>query len=472
MPDHVARFDGALEVRVRADGSLDLGFADGSFQAAGLGWTVRLADGRMLVPDPDDCTVAATGGGFRTEIKLGGGAMALAADWRVAADRLSGEVTLTNRGDHTLAIDRVILSGPGGLALHGPAGGWSFYKLGWNIASASGFVPFSGSERAFFMRVPFGWLPRSVRHMVYNEGTRFSTRAGDFHSEWLGAIAGPSGASLAFGFAGTERHFSQVTASRPDALLQLNAQMDGAALPAGASRPLEPVLFACADQPDPALQAFARAMASRHGARTLPIRLWCSWYSGFYDRVTEQGFLDNARKAREEGAPVEFFQLDDGYQDCIGNWTITNERFPSGLAGLAKQVIDLGFTPGVWTAPFALSTKCRAFREHPDWVVRDASGRPVPAGFIMGKFGPRYYYGLDTTNPEVIAWLEALYRELRGMGFRLFKIDFLTAACVPGVRMDPAATRAQAYRRGMEAVRRGAGEDAVILSGKIGRAHV
>ena len=124
-----------------------------------------------------------------------------------------------------------------------------------------------------------------------------------------------------------------------------------------------------------------------------------------------------------------------------------------------------GFLPGIWTAPFAVSPDSDLFREHPDWIVRNRRGRKVPAGFIMGARGPRFYYGLDTTRPEVREHLASVYRTLRSMGFRLFKVDFLTAAAVPGVRSDPSATRARAYRLGIEAVREGVGEDARMLAG-------
>lgn len=466
MADPVVRFEGRVSVAVDTDGGVAIRSSGGALEARGMRWVLRLADGRILGPDAGGATVEPRPGGVVIRSLVGGGAAEVTVEWAWTDDRLEGRATVHNVGATPLSVDRVILSTPpDGLSIDGEPSRWAFYKMGWNVASASGFLPFTESESSFFMRVPFGWLPRSVRHMMYDEGTSFSDRPGDFQSEWLGAFAGPDGRTLVVGFAGSGEHFSQVVASAPDAILRLEALLDGALLAPGASQALEPVLFHEAQDPDTALQGYARAVAARHGARVNPIRLWCSWYSGFYDRITEEAFLGNARLAREAGAPVEYFQLDDGYQRCIGDWLHTNERFPSGLDAIAKKVLDLGFTPGLWTAPFALSTKCEAFRAHPDWVVRDARGRLVPAGFIMGKFGPRNYYGLDTTRPEVIAWIEELYRRLRAMGWRLFKVDFLTAASVPGVRSDPAVTRAQAYRRGLEAVRRGVGEDAVILSG-------
>ena len=48
-------------------------------------------------------------------------------------------------------------------------------------------------------------------------------------------------------------------------------------------------------------------------------------------------------------------------------------------------------------------------------------------------------------------------------GYRIQKIDFLFAAALPGVRHDRTATRAQALRRGLEAVRAGCGPDGFVL---------
>jgi alpha-galactosidase len=71
---------------------------------------------------------------------------------------------------------------------------------------------------------------------------------------------------------------------------------------------------------------------------------------------------------------------------------------------------------------------------------------------------------LDTTNPEVLRWLRSLARTLvREWGYRILKLDFLFAAGLPGQRHDRHATRAEALRRGLEAVREGAGDEAFLL---------
>ncbi|MBP7125389.1 alpha-galactosidase [Myxococcota bacterium] len=460
-PQWVTR-DGGMELRVDPSGEVQVQTSDGRFLLRGLRW---FAEGRPALPEePEDAEVHPGEGEVRVVQPLGGG-LRMDCRWTLAEGRVVARPRLVNAGDRPVALDRVGIGTPGGLLIGRDRHAVALYKMGWNVASPSGFLVPGMRERECFLRVPYALLPRSVRHMTFNTGTRFSKRPGEVQSEWFTVLTDPDGTSLLFGFAGTAEHFSQVEVSLPDRSAIAWALMDGAVQDPGSARDLEPVLLAWAAHPDGTLQAHARAMADRHGSRVRPCRLWCSWYSGLYDRVDEAAFLENVRLARRTGLPVEYMQLDDGWQRAIGDWLQTNRKFPSGLESLARSVEQAGFLPGIWTAPFAVSPDSDLFREHPDWIVRNRRGRKVPAGFIMGARGPRFYYGLDTTRPEVREHLASVYRTLRSMGFRLFKVDFLTAAAVPGVRSDPSATRARAYRLGIEAVREGVGEDARMLAG-------
>lgn len=456
--------DEGLALAVSADGTVDVRTADGRFQARGLRWRLLPTGGTWTARGLPASRVEPGDGGFRVIQPVGYG-VEVDCRWALDRGRAVAHATLHNARHAPVRVQRVCLSTADGLGMEGGTSLATVFKMGWNVAAASGFLPASVPETAFFLRAPYAWLPRSLRSMMFDEGTGFSDLRGDVQSEWFSALADPSGRTFLFGFAGSGEHFSQVRVDAPDGLLSLQALLDDAVLPPGVERPLEPVVFVRGDTADAALQSYARAFADRHGARVNPVRLWCSWYSGMYDRVTEESFLDNARRMREAGVPADWVQLDDGWQAAIGDWLQTNRKFPSGLPFLAAECRRLGFDPGIWTAPFAVSPRSRAYRDAPDRVVRDEAGRPVPAGFIMGALGPRFYYGLDTTRDDVLATLEGIYGTLRAMGWRLFKVDFLTAASVAGVRSDPTATRAQAYRRGLEAVRRAVGEDAVLLSG-------
>jgi alpha-galactosidase len=75
-------------------------------------------------------------------------------------------------------------------------------------------------------------------------------------------------------------------------------------------------------------------------------------------------------------------------------------------------------------------------------------------------------YALDCTRPDVIEWLEGVFRTVtEGWGYDYVKIDFVYAAAMEGLRRDPNVTRAQAYRRGLEAIRRAVGERFVLGCG-------
>ena len=135
------------------------------------------------------------------------------------------------------------------------------------------------------------------------------------------------------------------------------------------------------------LEQYATAVAEHNQARVNPAAIWCSWYSGFYDRVKVSDIRDNMQALSKIESPVRFIQLDDGYQAMIGDWLNTNSRFPDGVEALAKEISQAGFNPGIWTAPFSVSPEGSVYKQHPDWVVRNSRGKPVKAGFIMGRFG-------------------------------------------------------------------------------------
>ncbi len=405
------------------------------------------------------------------ELLNGDGSAVLDAALTVERDAAGGariRVTLTNRGDSPVRLSRVAFETVAGRgpSVDGAISSWSRYKMGFNTGAASGAAPLSVPDRRFFMRgLPVTMLPATVRNMLYYDGTEFPNVPGRFESEWFTALFNvESRRGMLFGFCGAGRHFSRVKVDLPAGRMSITAFMDGAEVAPGAARELDPLIVVYGSDLNDMLTAYARALAAENGARVNPARIWCSWYSGFYDRVTVSDIRDNMRRLARLESPVEFIQLDDGYQSVIGDWLVTNSRFPEGLEALACEIRQGGFKPGIWTAPFSVSPDSRVYAEHPDWVVRNASGRPVRAGVIMGKFGPRPYFALDTTIPEVRAHVTSLYARLRQMGWHLFKIDFLTSAMVAGVRRDPSKTRAEAYRLGMQAVRDGVG-DGLILTG-------
>ena len=189
-----------------------------------------------------------------------------------------------------------------------------------------------------------------------------------------------------------------------------------------------------------------------------PLRVWCSWYS-YYRGVTLQNMLANAQLARDKALPFDVFQLDDGFQADLGDWTLPSSHFGGHASELPAGLGQLGYTAGIWLAPFLAGPQSELFRQHPDWMLRGEDGLPLPIGHNWGGG----YYGLDTTHPEVLAWLRGLARTVVEWGYTYLKLDFLFAGAMPGVRHDQSKTRAEAYRMGLAALREGAGDETFLL---------
>ena len=167
--------------------------------------------------------------------------------------------------------------------------------------------------------------------------------------------------------------------------------------------------------------------------------------------------LENPSPGAARGAEMtRLFQIDDGY--CkVGDWLeVDAGKFPHGMKPLADEARAAGFLPGLWVAPFVCERDSRIFRECDDWLLRDEAGDPV-------RSGPQWSggYALDTRNVEVRSYvLDVLSTMTREWGFALLKADFLYAACM---RPHDGLNRGELMADAMGLLRRGAGEDALIL---------
>jgi alpha-galactosidase len=101
----------------------------------------------------------------------------------------------------------------------------------------------------------------------------------------------------------------------------------------------------------------------------------------------------------------------------------------------------------------------RTYRDHPDWLLVDELGKPVPAGFNWGE----RLYALDTTHPEVLNWLTDLVKQVRAWGYDYVKLDFLYAGALPGKRHVDTAPES-AYRQALKQIRLALGEEAYFLT--------
>jgi alpha-galactosidase len=289
-------------------------------------------------------------------------------------------------------------------------------------------------------------------------------RAGELRSEQVTVLATAASHRRCVGFTGGEHHAGTVRARIVDSRVELCAEawLGGAVVEPGSPRALHSLAIEDGDDASSLLEAWAGRVGADGGARAgAPFTVgWCSWYQYFGD-VSERVVRDNLALA--DAWPFDVFQLDDGYQRAIGDWLDTNERFPSGVAGIAADIAASGRTPGLWLAPFLAAPGSEVARRHPEWLAR----APAGDGFAIGMYNDAWggvMASLDTTRPEVLDHLTATAAALVDAGYKYLKLDFTFSAAMPGRYADPTRTPAERVRAGYDAVRRGAGDDVFVLA--------
>ena len=159
-----------------------------------------------------------------------------------------------------------------------------------------------------------------------------------------------------------------------------------------------------------------------------PVTGWTSWYN-YYTKISEEIILRNLESYSRENVPSDFFQIDDGFQTAVGDWLSLRDNFPRGMKFLAGKIHAAGYKAGLWLAPFICESRSSLFKDHPQWILRNRKGKPVPAGFNPGWSG--VFYALDIYNDEVRDYLKTVFDTVSGQwGFDLLKLDFLYAVCL------------------------------------------
>ena len=242
---------------------------------------------------------------------------------------------------------------------------------------------------------------------------------------------------------------------------------EGLELAPGATWDLEDYMLDMDDDPAKLLERLAAEIRRNHPPlhfKASPTG-WCSWYC-FGPEVTEKQVLDNLDAIATSVPTLRYVQIDDGYQSAMGDWLETGTAFGGGVQGVLKKIKERGFEPAIWVAPFIAEAASKVFRDHPDWFIKDAEGKPLPSDKVTfggWRHGP--WYALDGTNTEVQRHLETVFRTMRQeWGCTYFKLDANFWGAMHGGHFhDPHATRIEAYRRGMAAILRGAGKDSFLL---------
>lgn len=162
---------------------------------------------------------------------------------------------------------------------------------------------------------------------------------------------------------------------------------------------------------------------------------YTSWYN-YYQDINEEIIL---RDLAALDSRFELFQIDDGYETFVGDWLdVDPKKFPHGLKPIVEKAHGRGYKAGIWLAPFAAEEKSKLFREHNDWIMRDAKGELAKCGSNWSGF-----YCLDLTKKEVLDYIRQCLETYMEMGFDFFKLDFLYAVTVAPIQGKTRAEMSQ-----------------------------
>jgi alpha-galactosidase len=349
---------------------------------------------------------------------------------------------------------------PGGIRIAPTPGSLRFFSHGWQSWSFTGTV---GERQAF----PHSRLGPIMTPKHWNAGTPRPPRAGYAVSDMFGVLADTTcrkgvvvgSLSQSQAFTSLEAHLDHFAPT----LAVWQALDDVQIAPGGAfTTDWTALSFIPLDETEamsPFLAAAARECQARP-ALEAPVG-WCSWYQ-FFDALRYEDLSENLDwiRTQRDLVSLDWVQLDDGFEPLVGDWQRRKEGYPEDLRRFADAVRAAGSRPGIWLAPFVAHPKSELAARHPEWLLRNQSGRPVHVGFSWNTFAR----ALDLSRPEVVAFAgELIDRARREWGFDYLKLDFLYAGALWGKRADRSRTRAQVLRDGLMALRQAAGDDALLV---------
>lgn len=354
-------------------------------------------------------------------------------------------LSLTNTSEQTICLSKIAV-----LKMYMPfAPDMPVYGEGYNMLSQYGgtvgkveMIAAYGDFKHYKLPVPEGF------EQVYNMA-RFS----------LGEKE-----SLLMGFTSCRRFGGEIWFNKKQ--LQVILNLEGIEILPGETIALESFFTGTGFLPD-LEERFAQAIRVNHPmlpTEEIPTG-WCSW-TVYGPSVTAQNIYDNLDAIKKSGLDLKYIQIDDGYQNYMGDWLIMKDSFGGGVEKLCLRIKEDGFEPAIWVAPFIAEENSELFQMHPDWFIKDDDGMPLPSdrvSFGGWRCGP--WYMLDGTHPEARGYLTHVFRTMREKWkVKYFKMDANMWGAMPfGVHYEKNKTSIEAYRMGMAAILEGAGSDSFLL---------
>jgi hypothetical protein len=416
-------------MRMEPDPAYDLTLAGSGICGGYVRLTLRVATGDAY--DPVWYAEA------QAPLRVGG-------QWELGSAGATREVVVSNAGSAPvrfvglewtanpleLAVDRMLHNGYQGSSYAG------IEPIPDTLAEEHGTVPHDGDHEDSQAEIPgVSWWCTAVGNQDGN-----------------GLVVGADGATVLKTYVGVDGNRLRVV---------MGVTGEAIVLEPGESRSLDGLFVTLGDAVS-GLDAYAARVASLHQpavARRPPMGGWGSW-NLYYLYVKAPRIREEMAWARDHLAPLGLtdFLLDDGYMPYWGRWEAAS-RFGADLPALAAEQTAMGLVPTIWVAPMYMDSSDPSVGEHPDWFLRTADGQLR----IYKQFGRGNYATLDPSHPQARAFIVTQLEALWSAGYRNFKLDFLYAGAIEGVRQQP-LTALESYHLFMQTIR-AALPDAHLLAG-------
>lgn len=274
------------------------------------------------------------------------------------------------------------------------------------------------------------------------------------------------GKNLLIGFQTFNLHLADMQMSfGKDARLEkilANCEFEGVDVPPDASRTSQWVIIARENDANMLIEDYTARIRAYYDmkmpAHNAPA-VYCTWYY-HADNYNEEIFRGDIAQFKKESLPFDVFLIDECWD--VNDWGDfeSNQSFPHGMKWVADEIKSVGYTAGIWTAPFLVDGESDLAKNHPSWLLKNSKGQ-----LCTFNMNGRDHFIFDLTYPGVCEYLEDQFRKIAfDWGYRYFKFDFMRSVFIDSDQQffDKTATSLEAYRRGLEAIRRGVGESAYI----------
>lgn len=147
-----------------------------------------------------------------------------------------------------------------------------------------------------------------------------------------------------------------------------------------------------------------------------PVYVYNTWEPFEFD-INEKMVMETAKAAAEAG--MKEYVIDDGWDDCYGDWGINYERFPNGLKPVVDYIKSLGMKAGIWVSIGTASPESKVYKEHPEWFFKGKDGKDIS---LVIEAPDKCTACFSTGWADYI--LSVLERLVDEYGFEYLKLDF------------------------------------------------